>query len=78
MVTNLKRIMPAGSIPFGHDALTKAIPKLSLPYLDLCRSSEQLSVSSEQLSVNGEQRAVNREWLSETNHLELKNSKLKT
>ena len=64
MVTNLKRIMSAGSIPFGHDALTKAIPKLSLPYLDLCRSSEQLS--------------ENREWLSETNHLELKNSKLKT
>lgn len=64
MVNNLKRIMPAGSIPFGHDALTKAIPKLSLPYLDLCRSSEQLS--------------ENREWLSETNHLELKNSKLKT
>jgi len=64
MVTNLKRIMSAGSIPFGHDALTKAIPQLSLPYLDLCRSSEQLS--------------ENREWLSETNHLELKNSKLKT
>lgn len=64
MVTNLKRIMSAGSIPFGHDALTKAIPLLSLPYLDLCRSSEQLS--------------ENREWLSETNHLELKNSKLKT
>ena len=64
MVTNLKRIMPAGSIPFGHDALTKAIPQLSLTYLDLCRSSEQLS--------------ENREWLSETNHLELKNSKLKT